>query len=561
MSLRRFIISALAGAASAVALAACGINTKDTGPPPPQGAPQSTTTNQGPKRNTRPLPAAPANTVRVNGLPGRSGLSADATRGFAGQSTSQVAFIHATEAQSFRDLCSGRTDVVEVGRLPTAAELTVCHDFGVDLSDALQVGADAIVLATKNETDVGGDCITVAQARDIYRAGSPYTNWSQLGFGNVPLHTTGREDGSPSFDFFGQIVLGLANPTVADVRSDYRPRRTDQLERFEVTNHLRDQGAVRAARNFLNRLEVRTRGQRKRIVDAAVLAADRAILRQIARVNASLLRRNANLSPAQQAALVRSNLRRDLQAKSTASLLVNRRFDANLVSRARRFFRSRFATANAPGVLGYFRFPYYELFEEQLRPLEIDFGVPELQSGQPVALTDLSDNTLRLLRTPTRTRGIAPSPALLAARNQLPAKTKSGQRIYPGPNCVFPSQVTITTGAYPLTRRIFIFTTRQSLARTEVQRYLEFLLRNARLFATRNRLVPITDQQLTDDEAAVANRGHKPAPVQPRATVQTRTVTTPQGTTTTETVTTPARTTTTPVTPSSGGVPGVSNRG
>ena len=36
----------------------------------------------------------------------------------------------------------------------------------------------------------------------------------------------------------------------------------------------------------------------------------------------------------------------------------------------------------------------------------------------------------------------------------------------PGTDCVFPSPITITSGAYPLSRRFYLFTSRQSLSAT-----------------------------------------------------------------------------------------------
>jgi hypothetical protein len=145
--------------------------------------------------------------------------------------------------------------------------------------------------------------------------------------------------------------------------------------------------------------------------------------------------------------------------------------------------------------------------------------------------------------------------------DQLPKKTKDGEAIYPGPNCVFPSPITITSGAYPLSRRYYLFTSRQALGREEVRAYAQAYLKSAQALATANRLVPITDAQLADELAIIENRGRKP-PLQPTTTTTTRTVTTPSGTTTVQTVTTTTpRTTPTSTTPQGSAIPGVSSRG
>jgi hypothetical protein len=236
-------------------------------------------------------------------------------------------------------------------------------------------------------------------------------------------------------------------------------------------------------------------------------------------------------------------------------------------------------------VIGGFRFTYYELFEDQLRPLEIDYGVPVTASGQPVTLEDLSEADQRRIRAlTTATTETVPGVDVQATQtvdgeittvptaraipdlpaSQLPDETKDGEKIYPGPNCVFPSQVTITSGAYPFSRRIYLFSYSQALERDIVKAYLTAALQRAQSDASNNRLVPITDAQLQQELAIVANNGREAPPTATtRQTVTTRTVTTPQGTTTVQTITTPARTTTTPVvtTPKSSGIPGVSSRG
>jgi len=76
-------------------------------------------------------------------------------------------------------------------------------------------------------------------------------------------------------------------------------------------------------------------------------------------------------------------------------------------------------------------------------------------------------------------------------------------------SCVFPSQVTITTGAYPFAHRVFLFTYRQAVARPEVKAFLDFTLAHARATSVAKRLVPITDQQLSDELTLVD--GHRPA--------------------------------------------------
>ena len=102
------------------------------------------------------------------------------------------------------------------------------------------------------------------------------------------------------------------------------------------------------------------------------------------------------------------------------------------------------------GHVAYFRFSYYELFEDQLRPFEI---------------------------------------------------TEPGGRM----NCIFPSQRTITSGEYPLARQLLITTTTRSLARAEVRDFMQHYLRTAQSPGSRQQPgVPLQPDRAA--AAAVADR-------------------------------------------------------
>jgi len=582
MNARAYIAAGLAGVGAAVVVA-CGIDTADSGRPTTPN-PGGGTTATVVRTTTVPLPAAPDNTVRIDGL--RGGLSGSFAERYARLSGANVAMIRASSEQSFADLCAGRVDVIEVSRLPTDDEVLACKRRGVDLSEPLQIAADAEVLATKNQADVGGDCITVQQARDIFRAGSPYNSWSQLGFFDLPITATGREPGSPNFTFFGQVVLGVPDPSLADVRADYVPHSTDLAEREEVVGTGRVLRAERRIADYRESLRKRYAAKRQQEVDAAAAKADRAVLREIERENRERERAGTVLTTAQAARIVARNRARVERAKRLAIAEVNARYEELISDRVRRYRRGVLAEAEAPGVIGGFRFTYYELFEDQLRPMEIDYGVPVTASGQPVTLEDLSEADQRRIRAlTTATTETVPEVDVQATQtidgeittvptaraipdlpaSQLPDKTKDGEKIYPGPNCVFPSQVTITSGAYPFSRRIYLFTYRQALERDVVKAYLTEALNRAQSDAANNRLVPITDAQLQQELEIINNKGREVVRTTTTPqTVTTRTVTTPDGTTTVQTVTVPPRTTPTPATPTtpqSSGIPGVSSRG
>lgn len=469
--------TAIAAALAAMAAAGCGVNVAQEGAKAkrvPGGGVQSNPLGNV-RVSTRPLPTRPAGLVALDGEPS-GGLASALATGFIDANGTHTAFQGSSEQGAFSDLCAGNVDVVETARLPTLAEQRACAARGVSEVGPVQVGSDAIVLATKNEADVGGDCITTTQARDIYRAGSPYDNWGQLGFFDIPMRVTGREDRATLFTFFGNEVLNLADATLADVRSDYIVHNSDLGVREEVTNDARVRAAGAAIVRHHRALFAATLTARRNYVNAAVRAADRRVLGQIAATNARNARLKLNVNGA---VLAARNARLDATAKRRAALAANARYDVILARRNAAYDAAVTAAARQAGTIGYFRFSYYALFEEKLRPMEIDFGVPETGDGQPVTLDQLPS-------------GYTPG-------SPVPAKTRDGHKIYAGPNCVFPSQFTITTGAYPLSRRLFLFTSRQALRRAEVQAFFTSVLAHAQTVASQQNLIPITDSQRLDD--------------------------------------------------------------
>ena len=170
--------------------------------------------------------------------------------------------------------------------------------------------------------------------------------------------------------------------------------------------------------------------------------------------------------------------------------------------------REELARARRTGVIGFVRFSYYEAFEDQLRPMEIDPGAER-------------DAALAAQDRRTRSAGLTPP-------QRRPTTDADGNRI---PNCIFPSQQTITTGEYPLSRRILLYTSTSGLRRPEVRAFLAYTLRNAQTLATDSRLVPITTRLRVDQHRFVT--GVTPAPAekplpgeQPAARTPTTTTTT-----------------------------------
>lgn len=389
------------------------------------------------------LPIRPAGTVVVDGDTDRS-LTARLRSDFIRNGTSTSITLDTNgEDRAFQRLCAGEVDLVDSSREITRAEWDACHDVGLDVVQ-FQLAADAVVVAIKSESDVGGDCLSTQQVQDIYRAGSPVTNWNQVGLDDVPLRVAGPEFGNQGFDFVGRHVLDAPEPSMVNFRSDYQARDSDQGSRTFVVGNPRDEelAALNGDRQRI-REELKSQlteqwqvvGDKLDEVEVAQAEVEKGIRDQRpaatqASDQARLDRAKADhLKAKQRLARIRDRWEAS-QAAAETSAGALRRYDATR------------------GHVSFFRFSYYELFEEQLRPFEIT----------------------------------------------LP----DGER-----NCVFPSQRTIVSGQYPLAERLLITTTTRALEREDVSGLLEFYLEHAVEAADEERLVSIPEAGVAQQLAVV----------------------------------------------------------
>ena len=306
----------------------------------------------------------------------------------------------------FEKFCAGQTDISDASRPIKDEEKAACEAAGVECTELL-VATDALTVVVNPDLDV--DCLTVDQVRDLYRAGSPLTNWSQepLGFDDVPLKVGGPNPDNNGFGFFGRYVLGAPEPSQVDLRSDYFLAENDEEARqFVVGKRTLE---LRASR--FDDISRRRAQANQALQDARTeMAAARAELEIALAERAKGIR---DERPPADKAKDQRRVDKAFERRSAARVRLNavelRYEQVDEVYRntgeARRLYEAY------RGHVAYFRFSYYELFEDQLRPFEI-----------------------------TRPDGQT--------------------------NCIFPSQRTITSGEYPLSRQLLITTTTRSLALT-----------------------------------------------------------------------------------------------
>lgn len=516
---------ALSAAVLAAAMSGCGIDTEKAGRPDAGVSTTTTaTTSTTGSDRTRRLPKRPPGVVEVRG-PVQGSLTPLAVPGVSGI---RVNFAGEGEEQGIEDLCAGRIDVLDTSRLITEAERRRCALNGVDLAAPIQIASDAVIVATPNASDVGGDCLRVSTVNDIFRVGSPITNWSQVGFFGIPLRTTGPQPQSPTFQFFGQTVLGVPNGgSLADVRSDYRPRPTQDEVRREVTSTTRVERVRRRWRDRIDALEFDRGIAFQEAIDRAISDARDRVLAQIEAENERLARKEIVLTDFQKAEIRRRNRRRIEMAIADAQARAEARFRFPQLTLARARYREQLRRARQKGTIGIFRFTYYELYEQQLRPMEIwdprvaataleamrgvriggEMGAAGPGGSATTQTAPTAEGTVDVSTTETTTTGTATSGAPTEiTRADAPAGAADADVVVDSdqtPWCVFPSQQTITNGAYPLARRLVLYVSGLNLQREEVRTFLRSYVDRAQQLASSQRLVPIPDDLVERNRAII----------------------------------------------------------
>lgn len=424
-SLRKYVLAV--GSATALLLAGCGVSASKNAEQ--QGTVSTTTTTT---TTTKKLPTRPSGTVGVDGTTQGSLSTAVAPLLAANNPPVRVNVGNSGASTAFQELCNGTIDAVDSARPIAPSEYSQCKANGIQVVQ-FQVASDAIVIVTQNGYDVGVDCETLGQINAIFRKGSPIVNWAQVHGFNIPLRTTGPAPNGNGFDFFTQYALGSTAGTLDPFRADYVAEPTDDQVRRNIVGQEGD----------LTNAALKTKADRDYAALQGAIAAKKAYIAQLQQQKTKIAPEfqgpiNANIAK-QQAALAA------LQNSLPAALAFKNRADfaAARVNAAHQF-------------VGILRFSYYELYEEQLRPIEIETGT--------------------------------------TARH----------------NCIFPSLTTVTNATYPLARQLLITVSTQALKRPEVQAFLRTYLNHAQALATNNRLVPLPDQVVASELGWVSNPATAP---------------------------------------------------
>lgn len=446
---RRGLAPARRGAATLLALAlgltlaACG----DDGGDEPQAAPTSTATVTAtptddpdvPEVSQEPVRRPTPGLIEVDG--DADSLTQTAAAGYNADSANRVSKDLQGDDRAFGRLCLGDIDLVDSSRPISPEEFAICQARGIDVYQ-FQVGADALVLAIANETDVGGDCLSTDEAREIFRAGSQINNWSQVreGYDDIPLDTGGPNVEDSVFQFFDRYVLNSNEPSSVNFRADYLA--------FDEEDQTRNWVAGSDADRRLSRFYASVNQRRTWMLEK---------LRELNEVVAGKNELVADKLAARDKSIEdKWRPEEKIQAENEYQAALDDRTEWRVIRNA---FRARFQPVNKRyqwvsraqrrldetlGNLGIFQFSYYQVYEDRLRPFEIE-------------IEDDGDTEL---------------------------------------NCIFPSPATIISGEYPLARQLLITTTSEGLARDEVRDFIKYYLTNADEVAADSAVVAVPQQDL-----------------------------------------------------------------
>lgn len=344
--------------------------------------------------------------------------------------TASVTTTGGNEQAAFDAFCAGNGDIVDSARPISPNEYRKCIARGIQPVQ-FQVASDAAVLAIKNATDVGVDCLSFDEVRNIFQAGSGVNGWSQVGYDhNVTLDASaprlqvaGPDEASNAFGFFGQYVLGDDQPTLLSVRGDYQAYPTDAGVRRAVVGTNRD---FLAADEF---------GRSKEVLDdiIASIADAKQAVKDAEDEQAKGIRDKRSES-----AMARDQRILD-KAEATLKGLKKDTKDSRRYVAANKAAVGRIEAVR--GTMGLFRFSYYEAFDEQLRPMEV-----------------------------------------------------SSSNDFHKPECIFPSQATVINATYPLSRQLLLTVNLKNMNASDINDFLTSALANSQKQAEVAALVPLPDE-------------------------------------------------------------------
>lgn len=125
----------------------------------------------------------------------------------------------------FKKFCAGETEISNASRPISDSEKKACADKGVTFKE-FTIANDGLSLVV-NPSNNFAECLTVAQLKKIWNAGSTVNNWKDVDplFPDLSIKLFGAGTASGTFDFFSEAINGKAKVH----RSDYNATEDDNV--------------------------------------------------------------------------------------------------------------------------------------------------------------------------------------------------------------------------------------------------------------------------------------------------------------------------------------------
>ena len=125
----------------------------------------------------------------------------------------------------FKKFCAGETDISDASRHIKESERAECEKNGIAYKE-LQVAIDGLSVVVNKQNEFV-DCLTTAELRKIWDAGSTVKSWKdvRVGFPDMELKLYGPGTDSGTFDYFTEAINGKEKQS----RSDFTASEDDNI--------------------------------------------------------------------------------------------------------------------------------------------------------------------------------------------------------------------------------------------------------------------------------------------------------------------------------------------
>ena len=163
--------------------------------------------------------------ISIDGSSTVAPLTGVAAEAFQKVSQTQITVGISGTGGGFSRFCKGETDISNASRPIKSTEAAECAKNGIKYTEMIVANDALTVVINKNNT--WAVCLTTAELKKIWNAGSTVTRWNQVRstFPAAKMVLYGAGTDSGTFDYFTEAINGKAQVS----RKDYNPTEDDNV--------------------------------------------------------------------------------------------------------------------------------------------------------------------------------------------------------------------------------------------------------------------------------------------------------------------------------------------